>query len=60
MPWLAVLNSDGSVVVASDHPERGNIGSPRADWEIDYWNVMMRASAERITEEEILCSTQAT
>ena len=52
-PWMVVLRSDGSVIVNSNHPEKGNIGSPQAEWEIEYWNVMMRASAQRITEDEI-------
>ena len=54
VPWLAILNPDGSVVVTGDDPERGNIGSPRAEWEVEHWNVMMRTAAKRITEEEIL------
>lgn len=52
-PWLVILRPDGSVVIDSTDPERGNIGSPRAEWEIEHWNVMMRASVQRITEEEI-------
>jgi hypothetical protein len=52
-PWLVILRSDGSVIMDSKDPERGNIGSPRAEWEVDYWNVMMRASVQRITEGEI-------
>jgi len=52
-PWLAVLKSDGSVVIDSKDPDQGNIGSPRAEWEIEHWNVMMRASVQRITEDEI-------
>jgi hypothetical protein len=52
-PWLVVLRSDGSVIMDSKDPERGNIGSPRAEWEVEHWNVMMRASVQRITEEEI-------
>jgi hypothetical protein len=50
---LAILKADRSMVIDSKHPERGNIGSPIHEWEIDYWNVMMRASVQRITEEEI-------
>jgi len=53
LPWLAILRPDGSVVITSDDPDRGNIGSPRAEWEIDHWNTMMRTAAQRITEEEI-------
>ncbi len=52
-PWLVVLRPDGSRVIDSRDPERGNIGSPIAEWEIEYWNVMMRASVQRITEDEI-------
>ncbi len=52
-PWMVVLKSDGSVIMDSKDPERGNIGSPRAEWEVEHWNVMMRASVQRITEEEI-------
>jgi len=52
-PWMVVLKSDGSAVVTSDHPEKGNVGFPVADWEIEYFKVMMRASVTRITEDEI-------
>jgi hypothetical protein len=54
VPFLVILRPDGSRVIDSNEPTRGNIGSPKADWEIEYWNVMMRASAKRITEDEIL------
>lgn len=53
-PWMVCLRADGSIIIDSKDPERGNIGSPRAEWEVEYWNVMMRASAKRITEEEIV------
>lgn len=53
LPWLAILRPDGSVVITSDDPERGNIGSPQADWEIEHWNTMMHTATRRITEEEI-------
>jgi hypothetical protein len=52
-PWLVILRPDRSIVIDSNHPERGNIGSPINEWEIEYWNVMMRASVTRITEDEI-------
>jgi len=52
-PWLVILRPDGSTVIDSTDPERGNIGSPQAEWEVEHWNVMMRASVQRITEEEI-------
>lgn len=54
-PWMVILRPDLTMVMDSKDPERGrNIGSPQADWEIEHWNVMMRASAQRITEEEII------
>ena len=53
-PWLAILRPDGSVLIDSIDPEKGrNIGSPQAEWEVEYWNVMMRASVSRNSEEEI-------
>lgn len=53
VPWLAILRPDGSVVVDSFAPNGRNIGSPRAEWEIEHWNTMMRAAAQRISEDEI-------
>jgi len=53
LPWLAILRSDGTVVVNSIAPNGRNIGSPQAEWEIEHWNTMMRAAARRITEDEI-------
>ena len=52
-PWLVILRPDGSQMIDSRDPEGGNIGSPITEWEIEYWNVMMRASVQRITDEEI-------
>jgi hypothetical protein len=52
-PYLVILRPDGSAIIDSRDPERGNIGSPQADWEIEHWNTMMRASTQRITEDEI-------
>ena len=53
LPWLAILQPDGTVVVNSYAPNGKNIGSPQAEWEIEHWNTMMRTAAVRITEEEI-------
>jgi thiol-disulfide isomerase/thioredoxin len=53
LPWLAILNHDGTVVVNSIAPNGQNIGSPQAEWEIEHWNTMMRTAARRITESEI-------
>ena len=53
VPWLAILRSDGSVVINSVAPNGRNIGSPQAEWEIEHWNTMMRTAAKRITPEEV-------
>lgn len=53
LPWLAILQPDGTVVATSYAPDGRNIGSPQAEWEIEHWNTMMRTAAVRITEEEI-------
>jgi hypothetical protein len=52
-PFLVILRPDRSIIIDSKDPERGNIGSPITEWEIAHWNVMMKASVTRITEEEI-------
>ena len=51
---MVILRPDLTKVIDSTDPERGNIGSPINEWEIEYWNTMMRASVQRITEDEIL------
>ena len=51
---MVILRPDLTKVMDSIDPERGNIGSPINEWEIEHWNTMMRASAQRITEDEIL------
>ena len=53
-PWMVILRPDLTKVIDSKDPERGNIGSPIHEWEIEHWNAMMRASVQRITEEEIV------
>jgi thiol-disulfide isomerase/thioredoxin len=53
VPFLVILGADGTVLADSFTPDRRNIGSPRAEWEIEHWNVMMRATVRRITDEEI-------
>jgi hypothetical protein len=48
-----LFGPDGTVIVTSNAPDGRNIGSPQAEWEIEYWNTMIRTVAKRITEEEI-------
>jgi hypothetical protein len=50
-----VLKSDRSIIIDSMDSERGrNNGSPQPEWKIEHGSVMMRASIQRITEEEIV------
>jgi hypothetical protein len=53
-PWMVILRPDLTRVIDSTDPEQGNIGSPISEREIEHWNTMMRASVQRITEEEII------
>lgn len=54
LPWIAILNPDGSVVADSFGPDGNNIGSPYTDEEIAYFEVMMKASAKNMTPSDII------
>ena len=53
LPWIAILNPDGSVVADSFGPDGNNIGSPYTDEEIAYFEVMMKESARNMTPSDI-------
>ncbi len=53
VPFLVILDADGRVLADSFAPNGRNIGSPIQEWEIEYWNQMMRQTARRITGDEI-------
>jgi hypothetical protein len=48
MPWLAVLDAEGKVVVTSDGPD-GNIGCPVAPGEISHFMEMLRKGAKKLS-----------
>jgi thiol:disulfide interchange protein len=48
LPWLAILDAAGKVVVTSDAPE-GNIGYPTTPWEISYFLDMLRKGAAKLS-----------
>ena len=53
VPWIVFLDADGELLADSFNEEGKNIGSPYADWEIEYFGVMMRQVARNISEAEI-------
>jgi hypothetical protein len=52
VPWFAILDSSGQVVIDCMSPE-GNIGFPARDHEIAHFVKMLRIARGSITEEEI-------
>lgn len=52
IPWIAVLDPAGKVVVTSNGPD-GNIGHPAKDEEIAHFIDMMKKSALRMTDDEM-------
>jgi hypothetical protein len=51
MPAMAILDSDGKLLITSDGPS-GNIGYPLEPHEITHFMEMLKASTRRITEAE--------
>lgn len=51
IPWIAILNADGSVVVDSNGP-KGNTGFPAADEEIAHFATMLSKSSKNLSTEE--------
>lgn len=53
IPWFVFLDGDGTPIIDSNDPKRGNIGFPAQDFEIAHFKVMLEKVARRITREEI-------
>ena len=51
IPWMAILNAQGEVLVTSDGPN-GNIGYPGTPEEIQHFLKMLRTTARRLTPEQ--------
>jgi thiol-disulfide isomerase/thioredoxin len=49
IPWMAILDADGRVLITSDAPE-GNIGFPVAAEEIEHFLKMLAATARHLDE----------
>jgi len=53
VPWIVILDTGGELVADSFDEEGKNIGSPYADWEIEYFGVMLNEVARTISQAEI-------
>ncbi len=51
IPWIAILNADGSVIVDSNGP-KGNTGFPAAEEEISHFATMLSKSAKDLSPDE--------
>lgn len=51
IPWIAILNADGTVIVDSNGP-KGNTGFPAAEEEIAHFATMLSKSAKNLTQDE--------
>ena len=52
MPWMVILDADGHPAASGTSP-RGNIGVPDTAQEASYFAWMLRATAQRLTDDEI-------
>ncbi|MEX0727422.1 MAG: thioredoxin family protein, partial [Planctomycetaceae bacterium] len=53
VPWWAILDADGKILVTSNTPEGNNIGFPSAPAEIEHFRTMVEQTAQRMTTEQI-------
>ena len=60
IPWTAILDESGKVLITSNDKEGANIGFPGDDAaSIDHFTAMLRATAQRLTEADIARLTDA-
>jgi beta-lactamase regulating signal transducer with metallopeptidase domain len=52
VPWMVILDSNGKPLVDSNSPQ-GNIGYPESAREVSYFEWMLRATAQRLSDQEI-------
>jgi hypothetical protein len=52
LPWMVILDADGRPAASGTSP-RGNIGIPDTAQETSYFAWMLRATAQRLSDEEI-------
>ncbi|WP_145249508.1 hypothetical protein [Aeoliella mucimassa] len=58
IPWMAILDADGTTLVTSDGPN-GNIGYPSDQQGIDHFIEMLESTAQRLTPDELVTLRQA-
>ena len=52
LPHFAFLDSDGTMIVNSNEPGKGDIGHPYEPHEVDWFMTMLARGAPRMTPEE--------
>ena len=54
LPWLAILDADGKVLVTSNKPDDGsNIGYPSDDDSVKHFTHMLKTTAQRMTANDL-------
>ncbi len=53
IPWMAILDEDGKMLITSDDPKIGNIGYPGEASGRAQWERMLRATARHMTAADI-------
>lgn len=53
VPWVAILDGTGKVLITSDAPKTGNIGYPGEPGSRGHWEHMIRSTAQHMTEADI-------
>jgi hypothetical protein len=53
IPWFVFIGVDGTPIIDSNDPEKGNIGFPAQDFEIAHFKVMLEKVAKQITPADI-------
>ena len=59
VPWTAILDAEGKVLVTSNNKEGSNIGFPGSPEGIDHFTEMLKKSRIRLTDEDIVTLRKA-
>jgi hypothetical protein len=53
LPWFAFVAPDGTAIVHSTRPDRGNIGHPNSPDEVEYFKTMLLKARKHLTAADI-------
>ena len=53
IPWFVFIGPDGTPIIDSNDPARGNVGFPAQDFEIAHFKVMLEKVAKQMTPADI-------